>query len=202
VRITRVVQGMEQTAISVGEGWAKTLGENVEEDDPYRERIKNRWRSQTLGDTKETYRFHAEEVPGVRSAKIIRAPRGPGSTDVIIASVAGIPNSDLIKAVEDNLYAHELMSFDVQVKAPLIENIDIEIEFTGEPEKADVELVVEGYIYDLGIGGRYQEKDLYKKLEPLELTTVEIISPGRDVQPAEPAIIVATISVEKLGAAP
>jgi uncharacterized phage protein gp47/JayE len=73
VRITRVIPGLD--AVSVGENWIVSLGENTEEDEPYRERVKNRWRSQTLGDTKETYRYYAESVAGLREAKIIRTPR-------------------------------------------------------------------------------------------------------------------------------
>ena len=202
LRITRVIQGLEQTAIIAGESWIKTLGENIEEDDPYRERIKNRWRSQTLGDTKETYRFYSEEVPGVRSAKIIRTPRGPGSTDVIIASVIGLPNDELIQAVEKNLHAHELMAFDVQVKAPTIESIGIEIEYRGDADEADVALIAETYIYNLGIGGRFRKDDFYCCYHDLNLETFEVISPVRDIQPEASGIIVANILVTKLGVAP
>ncbi|MDR2743230.1 MAG: baseplate J/gp47 family protein, partial [Treponema sp.] len=54
---------------------------------------------------------------------IIRTPRGPGSTDVIIASVAGLPSPELLANVEAALYDHELMGFDVRVKAPDVTNI-------------------------------------------------------------------------------
>jgi uncharacterized phage protein gp47/JayE len=156
LRITRVVTGL--VSLTVPENWQSALGENTEEDAGYRERIKNRWRSQTLGDTKETYKFYAEAVAGVRAAKIIRTPRGPGSTDVIIASVTGLPVPELLANVEAALYDHELMGFDVQVKAPSVTNITVAIEFSGE---ADVTLVAEIYVHDLGIGGRFAIKDLY-----------------------------------------
>jgi len=199
LRITRVISGLD--SVSVDEGWIRVLGENAEEDDPYRERIKNRWRSQSLGDTKETYRYYAESVPGVRSSKIIRTPRGAGSTDVIIASVIGLPNAELLKAVEDALYDHELMAFDVQVKPPEVINIEVVIEYSGRPEESDVALIAESYVHDLGIGGRFKIADLYKLYESLELDTVEIVSPERDVKTAEAAVIVAAISVTKIEAA-
>jgi uncharacterized phage protein gp47/JayE len=198
IRITRVIPGLD--SVAVADGWQSALGENTEEDASYRERIKNRWRSQTLGDTKETYKFYAEEVAGVRSAKIIRTPRGPGSTDVIIASVTGLPTSELLQNVEAALYDHELMGFDVQVKPPTVTNIAVEIEFSGDADEADVALVAEGYVHDLGIGGRFTIKDLYALFEPLGLATVEIISPGRDVQADEASIIIAAISVTKADA--
>jgi uncharacterized phage protein gp47/JayE len=200
VRITRVIPGLD--SVSVGDNWIRALGENTEEDGPYRERIKNRWRSQTLGDTKETYRYYAESVAGVRSAKIIRAPRGPGSTDVIVASVAGLPTSELLQAVRDTLYNHELMAFDVQVKPPAVTGIEIVIEFSGNAQEADIALVAESYVHDLGIGGRFKIADLYRLYESLKLDTIEIISPERDVQTAEAAVIVAAITVAKTEAAP
>jgi uncharacterized phage protein gp47/JayE len=158
LRITRVVAGL--ASVTVPENWQSVLGENTEEDAGYRERIKNRWRSQTLGDTKETYKYYAEAVPGVRSARIIRTPRGPGSTDVIIASVTGLPTPELLANVETALYDHELMGFDVRVKAPSAANITVVIEFSGEADEADAALIAEAYVHDLGTGGRFALKDL------------------------------------------
>jgi hypothetical protein len=53
-------------------------------------------------------------------------------------------------------------------------------------------------VYALGIGGRFKHKDLYKLYQPLNLKTVEIISPDRDVQPQEDTIIEAAIAVDKV----
>ena len=64
-------------------------------------------------------------MPGVRAANIVRTPRGPGSADVVIAAVNGPPSTELIEAVKVALYDHELMAFDVQVKAPQVLPIDI-----------------------------------------------------------------------------
>jgi rubredoxin len=53
---------------------------------------------------------------------------------VIIASVTGLPTQDLLNAVGENLYGHELMGFDVQIKAPAVVNVDVMIEFTGDAD--------------------------------------------------------------------
>jgi uncharacterized phage protein gp47/JayE len=195
IRLTRVVSGLE--AVSVGEDWITVPGQETEDDDSYRARIESRWKSQTLGDTKEVYRFYAEAVDGVRAAHIIRAPRGPGSTDVVIAAVNGLPTGELIEAVETALHDHELMAFDVQVKAPEVEEVAVEIEYSGDASEGDVRLVAENYVYSLGIGGRFKINDLYDLYKPLNLSTIEIISPDRDVQPDERTIIEATIGVTK-----
>jgi uncharacterized phage protein gp47/JayE len=198
IRITRVIPGLD--SVTVNENWLESFGENTEEDDSYRERIKNRWRSQILGDTKETYRYYAESVAGVRSASIIRTPRGPGSTDVIIASITGLPTAALIEAVEQALYDHELMGFDVQVKAPSVTNVYVEIEFAGDADEADIALIAQNYVYDLGIGGRFKISDLYRLYEPFMLSPIEIILPERDVQAVPAGIFAATINVTKVDA--
>ena len=143
------------------------------------------------------YRFYAEAVDGVRAAHIIRTPRGPGSTDVVIAAVNGVPEPELLDAVETALHDHELMAFDVQVVAPEVEEISIEIEYSGDASEGDVRLVAENYVYNLGIGGRFKINDLYDLYKPLKLKTIEIISPNRDVQPDERTIIEASINVAR-----
>jgi len=196
IRLTRVIDGLE--SVSVGEDWIVSHGQETEADDRYRERIESRWKSQILGDIKEVYKFYAEAVDGVRAAHIVRAPRGPGSTDVIIASFVGLPNEELINAVKAALHDHELMAFDVQVHPPEVQEVTLVIEYKGDASEGAVSSIAEQYIYDLGIGGRFVVKDLYALFDPLKLKTVEIISPGRDVQPNERSVIVATINVAKV----
>jgi hypothetical protein len=195
LRITRTIPGLE--SVSVGDGWITVVGQDVEEDEPYRERIKTRWRDQTLGDTKDTYKYYAEKVTGVRSARIIRAPRGPGSTDVVIAAVNGAPDTALLEAVRASLRDHELMAFDVQVKPPGILSINIEIEYSGDASEGEVSVIADEYARGLGIGGRFRVGRLYDLYEPLEQKTLEIISPARDVQPAENELVEAVITVTK-----
>jgi hypothetical protein len=195
VRLTRIIVGF--TAVTVEPEWITSLGQDTEEDEPYRERIKTRWKSQILGDTKDVYQYYAEEVTGVRSAKVIRAPRGPGSTDIIIAAVNGAPDEDLINAVKENLYDHELMAFDVQVRPPEILEIDLEIEYSGDAEETEIRLIAEQYIYRLGIGGRFEIHKLYELYQPLQLKTIEILSPDRDVQSEDLYIITGTITVTR-----
>jgi uncharacterized phage protein gp47/JayE len=195
LRCTSVIAGLD--SVSCGDGWETAVGENEEDDDTYRERVKNRWRSQTLGDTKITYEYYAEEVSGVREAKIIRTPRGAGSTDVIIASVSGLPTEELLAAVRVNLDSHELMGFDVRVKAPGVTEVQVNVEFSGDADEADVALIAENYVHNLGIGGRFAIKDLYALYEPLELKTCEITSPSRDVQAEEENIILASVTAHK-----
>jgi hypothetical protein len=75
----------------------------------------------------------------------------------------------------------------------------VEIEYSGAAEAGNVQLVAESYIHDLGIGGRFEKRNLYILYEPLQLKTIEILSPARDVQPETTGIIViASITVTKV----
>ncbi|MDR1587086.1 MAG: hypothetical protein LBS57_06500, partial [Treponema sp.] len=71
------------------------------------------------------------------------------------------------------------------------------IEFSGDADEADVALAAQGYAHGLGIGGRFSIRDLYALYDPLGLSTLEIISPERDVQAGEASVIVAAINVSK-----
>jgi hypothetical protein len=82
------------------------------------------------------------------------------------------------------------MAFDVQVKAPEAKAVEIDIEYSGDAFTGDVIHVVEQYVNSLGIGGRFAQKDLYDLYKSLKLSTIEIVSPERDVQPLEREIIV------------
>jgi uncharacterized phage protein gp47/JayE len=197
VRLTRVVAGLE--GLSVGEEWIGTPGQNEEEDDAYRERIKSRWRSQILGDIKESYKYYAASVDGVRFVKVVRTPRGAGSCDVIVSSVSGMPNEMLLERVRENLYAHELMGFDVVVRAPSATPIEIEIEYAGKAGEADIRLAVEEYIHGIEIGGRFAIRDLYAAFGGLEVDSIEILSPDRDVQTEDSYIITASLEIGKIG---
>jgi uncharacterized phage protein gp47/JayE len=198
IRITRAIAGLD--TITIGENWIETAGEEPETDEPYRQRIKDRWRSQTLGDTKEVYRYYAASVPGVAAVKIVRTPRGPGSTDVIIAATTGVPSAGLLDAVKQALYDHELMGFDVQVKAPSTLAITVSINYSGEADTADIRLIAQQYIHSLSIGGRFAIRELYALYTSLKLNTLEILAPARDVQADELSIITATITIAQEGA--
>jgi hypothetical protein len=90
------------------------------------------------------------------------------------------------------------MGFDVQIKAPEVTDITVAVEFAGDADWAEVMLAVENYVHGLGIGGRFAIRELYALLEPLNLKTVEIILPERDVQAGEAGIIMADINVSKV----
>jgi hypothetical protein len=92
------------------------------------------------------------------------------------------------------------MAFDVEVKPPDVLPLEIEIEYRGEASETEVRLLAEQYIYNLDIGGRFALAKLYDLYEALNLDTIEILTPDRDVQADTLQVAVGTIAVTKLEA--
>ncbi len=61
-----------------------TGGTDIEDDDAFRERILEAWRSPVTSGNKYHYKFWAKEVPGVGDAKVIPLWDGPGTVKVVI----------------------------------------------------------------------------------------------------------------------
>lgn len=75
--------------------------------------------------------------------------------------------------------------------------ITLTITYSGDAPPAEVRIIAEQYVSSLGIGGRFAVRDMYKQYANLELKTLEILSPARDVQADDLSIITATISITK-----
>lgn len=193
--LTKVVAGVDH--ITFPEGWITEAGTDKEDDESYRSRIKNLWISQGVGNPPPSFYYYAESVEGVKEVKLVRTPRGYGTVDVIVVAENGMPSEELLQDVYDALYDHALICNDLQVKAPLQEAAEISIEFSGEASENEVEEAVMQYVYDLGIGGRLEIRGIYEALETFGLDSVEVLSPSRDVQAGEDAIVVATVEAVK-----
>jgi hypothetical protein len=75
--------------------------------------------------------------------------------------------------------------------------VEVRIEYTGDADEADVRLAAETYARSVGIGGRFSIRDLYAAFNPLDLETVEVVSPERDAQAGDGGIITATVTAVK-----
>ena len=193
--LTKVVSGVDH--ILFGEDWITEAGTDEEDDESYRSRIKNLWISQGVGNPPPSFYYYAESVEGVKEVKLVRTPRGYGTVDVIVVAENGMPSEDLLQDVYDALYDHALICNDLKVKAPEQKAAEISITFTGDASENEVEEAVMQYVYDLGIGGRLEIRGIYDTLEQFGLDTVEVLSPVRDVQADEDAIVVATVEAVK-----
>jgi len=199
IRATRVVQGLD--SVSVPASWISTLGTDDELDDAYRARIKDKWKSIGEGNPTSKYEYIAASVDGVVSAKVIRTPRGYGSTDVLITSVEGLPSAELLQAVRAALDSYGLVCRDLLVRAPGAVTCNVHIEYKGSATAEVVGLAARKYILSLGIGGKLEVRKFYTEpWSTFAFDSLEILAPTRDVVAgANELIVPGTVTVTKVG---
>lgn len=195
--LTKVTQGVE--FIEAAGGWISYSGTDVESDDLYRGRIDDRWNAQGEGNPPSKYELVARSVPGVAQAKVIRTPRGFGSTDVLIAGSAGLPTETQLADVRSALDDLGMVCRDLIVRAPESVEVPVEIEFSGDYSEQDVENAVRSWIAALGIAVPLEVRKLYSEpWSSWDFDSFEILQPERDVAAGENEIIVPIISVIKV----
>ncbi|AYK08846.1 baseplate J/gp47 family protein [Brevibacillus laterosporus] len=74
-----------------------SYGTDLEDEEIYRGRILERRRRPGRGGAEGDYKFWAESVQGVVSARVIPLHRGNGTIDISIAGVNGIPDQEVIQ---------------------------------------------------------------------------------------------------------
>lgn len=103
-------------------------GRDAEEDDAYRARILESYKTLPNGANAAWYKKTALEIPGVASAGVSCCPRGAGSVDVYIASKSGLPDENLLAAVQAVFDEKREICSDVQVLSPMEASLSIEAE--------------------------------------------------------------------------
>lgn len=196
---TRVISGIESATAATG--WIETPGEDEEDDDSLRARIKDKWRSLGEGSSPSRYAYLAASVTGVAEAKVVRTPRGYGTVDVVVASSDGIPSSELLASVRSALVSAGLLCYDLQVVAPTAVSAAISIEYSGDVAKATVEAAIRNYVLGLSLGGRLAIRDLYgTAIDGLTFTTFEVLTPDRDIEAGTHGKIIPTVTATKVSA--
>lgn len=107
------------------DNWLLTPGTNDEDDETLRERARQKWYQLSTGGTREAYISWAQEIAGVVVIDVDdEHPRGQGSVDVIITSMAGIPTPDLVAQVQSHIEYKKPLCANVLVIAPTPITVD------------------------------------------------------------------------------
>lgn len=197
LQFTRVISGIQSA--TTGVDWISTAGADEEDDDSLRARIKDRWKSLGEGNPPSKYAYIAASISGVSEAKVIRTPRGYGSTDVIIATAAGLPSEALLETVRSGLSSRGLVCRDLLVKAPAAVACPVSIEFAGTLSESAVKAALSTYALSLGIGGKLEVRKLYgEAISGLCFDSFEVLTPDRDVQAPAYGKIIPTVTATRL----
>ena len=105
-----------------------TGGRAAEGDEALRERVLETFRRMPNGANAAFYEQEALSFPEVAAASVVPRPRGVGTVDVVIATAAGLPDSELLEEVESHLEAKREIAVELQVKAPTAKQMDVTVQ--------------------------------------------------------------------------
>lgn len=136
-----------------------TPGIDLEEDQPYRERLIAGLASKAQG-TKTWYEQTVLSVEGVQTVKVVPQGRGAGTVDVyIVGSNNTTPSPDLLGKVQRAVDAGRIITDDAKILPPLTRTIDVNITIKPDAEanlefyRGQVQEAIRKYVNKLGIGG-------------------------------------------------
>ncbi|WP_164828016.1 baseplate J/gp47 family protein [Paenibacillus ehimensis] len=121
--------------VTNGENWLVREGTDEESDEDLRERTLNRWEQLSTGGIRDYYRSLVESINGVVAVHIEdQHPRGEGTADIIITSVAGVPSSTIVQEAQDLITQYGSLIGDIQAFAaePVQINIDVVLHYDSE----------------------------------------------------------------------
>ncbi len=182
-------------------------GADGEEDASLRARVLESFKRLPNGANSAFYQQGALSFEQVVAAAVIPRPRGVGSVDVVPATLAGLPNGELLEELEDYFEARREIAVDLKVRAP--ETVAVNIAVAIEPEEGrgreEVLAGVEREIRDWFTGRLLGQNILLARLGDLiyhcdGVSNYAIAAPGADVEIREDQLpVLGTLSVEEKG---
>ena len=115
-------------------------GADGEGDEELRARILDTFRRLPNGANAAFYEQGALSFDQVAAAAVIPKPRGLGSVEVIVSTLAGTPGEELLELLQDYFEQRREIAVDVQVKAPtpVTVNVAVQVKAKGGWDKTQV----------------------------------------------------------------
>lgn len=211
-QITRTLTYLGDVSISNDVDWITREGCDTETDEDFRARGLRSWSELAGVAIHDTYVNVCESINGVLYVTVNdQHPRGQGTIDVIVTSVAGKASESLLDEVRAACEAIKAPDDDVLVKSAetVIQPIALTVTIPDSISRSGLEVRIISAITDLlQIKGRRNLNELthadiiYKvKSEISDIRNVSVTSPAQDVfLECDKVILPGTISVEIQGA--
>lgn len=161
-------------------------GTEREEDEEYRSRFK---KSKFRG-SEDDFANRAREVDGVTFAKTLEWNRGPGTSDILIATASGIPSDDLVQKALEHLLLKRPLGSDLGVIKPTSHTLNVDVNVTlkegytltsaldGVTLEERIRQAIRTYIRIVGIGGVVRRMGIADVIYDLEeVIDVSVIEP-------------------------
>lgn len=178
--------------------WITQIGTDLEEEEIYRERIRNEKRRRQ-GDPKALYKALATSVTGVKDAEpITNHPRGQGTIDVVIITETGSVPSELLQETQAALEAGKEICADVLALAAQTQAVDITMTLTVAADVIDLEVprlaamaVIDADFSKKKIGSSYiKAQTVYESMKIEKVTNAVISTPANDVTPNSSVLLI------------
>ena len=102
-----------------------TGGAGEESDESLRERVLETYRRLPNGTNAAFYEREALNIDGVTAVSVLPKNRGLGTVDVFVTGPAGMPQSDLLQKVRDDLGPKREITVDLLVSSPTAVNVNV-----------------------------------------------------------------------------
>lgn len=181
-------------------------GTDEESDEAFRVRILESFRRLPNGANAAYYESTALEQEGVAAAKAVGRARGIGTVDVYITGNAGIPEAELLTAVQEQLQAKREIAVDVRTLAPDTQTVNVCAEicvksgFDFLTVSAAVETAIRGFFRGTLLGkpvSRAALGDLIYHVEGVE--NYHLLTPDADVTGGTAALpVLGTVQIREM----
>ena len=181
-------------------------GADGEGDEELRARILDTFRRLPNGANAAFYEQGALSFDQVAAAAVIPKPRGLGSVDVIVSTLAGTPGEELLEQLQDYFEQRREIAVDVQVKAPtpVTVNVAVQVKAKGGWDKTQVLDQVEGALESWFDGKLLGQDVLLARLGSLiygcdGVENYAVSAPAADLAvDADELPVLGTLSVEEM----
>lgn len=181
-------------------------GGDREEDAELRERVLDTFRRLPNGANAAYYQREALSFDQVAGAAVVPRPRGVGTADVVVTTLAGLPGQDLLDLLEAHFQERREIAVDLRVRAPETVTVDLTVQVSpGEGWSfAEAQSEAETALRNWFTGKRLGQSVLWAQLGNLvygceSVANYAITAPAADVAVASDVLpILGTLTVEEM----
>ena len=116
-------------------------GSNEETDESLRARVLDSFRRLPNGANSAYYEQEAMSFEEVAAVEVLPRARGIGTVDVVVATLAGVPEAELLALLQDHFEQRREIAVDVRVRAPETVAVDVTVQVACE-DSQDQETVL------------------------------------------------------------
>ena len=170
-------------------------GSDPETDEAFRERILESYQRLPNGANAAWYEQTAMNYPGTVAAKAVGRARGVGTVDVYVAAESGLPPVELLEGLQAVLQEKREIAVDVQVKAPAVKTVDVQVEVVPKngaeyhAVKSEVEGCIANFFTGRLLGKPVLLAELGSRIYALEgVENYRLLAPVKDLTADETAL--------------